>query len=40
MDLSGIIITAAVVSILANLLKVWEFNSSHLVSYINKSNCC
>jgi hypothetical protein len=28
MDISAIIITAAVVSILANLFKVWEFGSS------------
>ena len=30
MDLSAIIVTAAVVSILANALKVWEFGSSHI----------
>lgn len=37
MDLSAIIITAAVVSILANALKVWEFGSSRLDSYIKNS---
>jgi hypothetical protein len=30
MDLTPIIITAAVVSILANSVKLWEFGSSHL----------
>jgi len=33
MDLSVIIITASVVSILANALKVWQFGSSRLGSY-------
>ena len=36
MDLSVIIILAALVSILANLLKVLEFGSSRLGSYIKK----
>jgi len=36
MDLSAIIILAALVSILANLLKVWEFGNSRLGSYIKK----
>ena len=34
MDLSAIILTAALVSILANFLKVWEFGSSRLSAYI------
>ena len=37
MDLSAIIITAAVVSILANFLKVWDFCSSRLDTLIKKS---
>ena len=32
-DLSAIIILAAVVSILANFLKVWEFGSSRFSLY-------
>jgi hypothetical protein len=38
MDMSVIITTAALASILANALKVWEFVSSRLDSYIKKSN--
>jgi hypothetical protein len=34
MDLSAILITAAVVSIIANFLKVWQFGSSCVVAYI------
>ena len=35
---SAIIITSAVVSILANALKVWEFGSSRLGSHIKNSS--
>ncbi|HEV8328272.1 MAG TPA: hypothetical protein VGQ08_12385 [Nitrospiraceae bacterium] len=34
MDLSAIIILAALVSILANLLKVWEFGNSRLLAAV------
>ena len=37
MDISPFIFVAALVSILANLLKVWEFGSSRLAAYIKKS---
>jgi FlaG/FlaF family flagellin (archaellin) len=38
MDLSAIIILAAIVSILANALKVWEFGSSRLFSKVCQMN--
>ena len=37
MDNSGIILTAAIFSILANALKVWEFCSSRFVRFFKKN---